>query len=126
MKIDKNQKNEIGNKIYASRMRQFMNEQFPATKEIEDQDLERIIMDLTDRAAGYKLILETHVAPYIVASWIMGIGFEDNFLAAKEVLEDLDMDSGEKANWLWQFLEQTIGILEGDVPVVDMSFFNQP
>jgi hypothetical protein len=126
MKIDKNQKNEIGNKIYSSRMRQFMNEQFPATKEIEDQDLERIIMDLTDRAAGYKLILETHVAPYIVASWIMGIGFEDNFLAAKEVLEDLDMDSGEKANWLWQFLEQTIGILEGDVPVVDMSFFNQP
>jgi hypothetical protein len=126
MKIDKNQKNEIGNKIYASRMRQFMNEQFPATKEIEDQELERIIMNLTDRAAGYKLILETHVAPYIVASWIMGIGFEDNFLAAKEVLEDLDMDSGEKANWLWQFLEQTIGILEGDVPVVDMSFFNQP
>jgi hypothetical protein len=123
MKIDKNQKNEIGNKIYASRMRQFMNEQFPATKEIEDQDLERIIMDLTDRAAGYKLILETHVAPYIVASWIMGIGFEDNFLAAKEVLEDLDMDSGEKANWLWQFLEQTIGILEGDVPVVDKRFF---
>lgn len=126
MKIDKTQKNEIGNKIYASRMRQFMNEQFPATREIEDQELERIIMDLTDRAAGYKLILETHVAPYIVASWIMGIGFEDNFLAAKEVLEDLDMDSGEKANWLWQFLEQTIGILEGDVPVVDMSFFNQP
>jgi hypothetical protein len=123
MKIDKNQKNEIGNKIYASRMRQFMNEQFPATKEIEDQELERIILDLTDRAAGYKLVLETHVAPYIVASWIMGIGFEDKFLAAKEVLEDLDMDSGAKANWLWQFLDETIGILEGDVPVVDKRFF---
>lgn len=123
MKIDKSQKNEIGNKIYASRMRQFMNEQFPATKEIEDQELERIILDLTDRAAGYKLVLETHVAPYIVASWIMGIGFEDKFLAAKEVLEDLDMDSGAKANWLWQFLDETIGILEGDVPVVDKRFF---
>ena len=69
------------------------------------------------------MILETHVAPYIVASWIMGIGFEDKFLAAKEVLEDLDMDSGAKANWLWQFLEETIGILEGDVPVIDLSYF---
>ena len=124
MKIYKHQIRDTGNQIYASRMREYLNEQFPESKEMADEELERIILELTDRALGYKLALETHVAPYIVASWIMGIGFEDNFLTAKEVLEDLDMDSGEKANWLWQFLEETIGILEGDIKVIDLSHFN--
>ena len=114
----------MGNKIYSARMRQFLNEQFPESQQIENNQLEQIILDLTETAAAYQLLLETHVAPFIVASWIMGIGFEDNFISAKEILEDLDMDSDEKANRLWQFLEETIGILEGDITDMDMSFFD--
>jgi hypothetical protein len=105
---------QMGNKMYASRMRQYLNAQFPETEEIENKELERIILELTDRAAGYKLILETQVAPFIVAAWIMGIDFDQDFIAVKEVLENLDMDSNEKANWLWQFLEDSIEILEYD------------
>jgi hypothetical protein len=106
-------------------MRQYLNEQFPETKEIDNKELEQIILDLTERAAAYKLILETHVAPFIVAAWIMGLEFDQNFIAAKEVLENMDMDSEEKANWLWQFLEDTIGILEDNDSTEEKSFFDR-
>jgi len=121
MKIYKNQEIAIGNKGYSSRMRQYLNKQFPETQGINDDELETIILDLTDKAAGYKLILETQVAPFIVACWIMGISFDQNFISAREVLENLDMDSNEKANWLWQFLEETIGILEGNSPKLERT-----
>ncbi len=132
MKIHKGQIKAIGNGVYAERMRVYLNEQFPESKDIDDKELEAIILSLTDKAAGYKLILETHVAPFIVASWVMGLEFDQDFLAAKEVLEDLDMDSGEKAEWIWQFLIQTIGILEDDDDdpdgvggEADIAYFNQ-
>ena len=87
MKIHKHQKTTLGNNIYSCRMRQYLNEQFPETKEIDDKELEQIILDLTERAAAYHLILETHVAPFIVAAWIMGRNFDQNFIATKEILE---------------------------------------
>ncbi len=122
MKIYTHQKITTGNNIYSSLMRQYLNDQFPESKEIDDTELEKIILDLTKRAAGYKLILETQVAPFIVACWIMGLNFDQNFIAAKDVLEDLEMNSDEKANWLWQFLEETIGILEGGFSDVSTDF----
>jgi hypothetical protein len=93
MKIYNHQKTTIGNNIYSYRMRQYLNEQFPETMEIDNKELEQIILDLTERAAAYKLILETHVTPFIVAAWIMGLEFDQNFIAAKEVLENLNMGS---------------------------------
>ena len=125
MKIHKHQKTTLGNNIYSCRMRQYLNEQFPETKEIDNTELEQIILDLTERAAAYNLILETHVAPFIVAAWIMGLNFDQNFIAAKEILENLDGDSDEKAQRLWQFLEDTIGILEDDDSTIEKSFFDR-
>ena len=132
MKIHKGQIQAIGDGVYAERMRVYLNEQFPESKDIDDKEMEAIILSLTDKAAGYKLILETHVAPFIVASWVMGLDFDQDFIAAKEVLEDIEMDSGEKAEWLWQFLIQTVGILEDDDDDLDsggseadIAYFNQ-
>jgi len=124
MRIGKQQLHAIGDLLYAGRMRQYLNKQFPESAQMDARELEQIILRLTHRAANYKLILEIHVAPFIVASWIMGIGFDQNFLAAKEVLEDLDMDSEKKSEWLWQFLDETITMLEGEPSVRDMGFLD--
>jgi hypothetical protein len=48
MKIHKHQKTTLGNNIYSCRMRQYLNEQFPETTEIDDKELEQIIFDLTE------------------------------------------------------------------------------
>jgi len=36
------------------------------------------------------------------------IAFDEDFKAAKEVLEDYEMDTGMKAQWLWNFIEATV------------------
>ena len=106
-------------------MRQYLNEQFPESKEIDNKALEQIIIGLTKRAAAYNLILETHVAPFIVATWVMGLNFDQNFIAAQEILENLNMGSDEKAQRLWQFLENTITILEDNDSTIEKSFFDR-
>jgi hypothetical protein len=110
--LSSKQISQIADSIYAERMRHFLNVQFPESKEIPPEVLDPQILELTERAACYKLILQTQVAPFIVAAWIMGLDFDEKFLAVKQVLEDLDMDSGAKAEWLWQFLDRSVGILE--------------
>ena len=51
MKIHKHQIKAMSKKVYAVRMRHFLNQQFPESKAIEEHELEHIILDLTDRAA---------------------------------------------------------------------------
>ncbi|UFS70706.1 hypothetical protein LPW11_00610 [Geomonas sp. RF6] len=102
----------LGDGIYAERMRLFLNEHFPESREIPKDELEREILELTERAASHQLILETHVAPFIVAAWIMGLDFDDRFHSVKDVLNDLELGSDAKAEWLWRFLDEVTGILE--------------
>lgn len=102
----------VGDGIYVERMRGYLNEFFPESKEVPPEEMGQTILELTERAAGYKLILETHVAPFIVAAWIFGANFDEEFKTVKDVLEDYDMDTGMKAQWLWDFIEETVGILE--------------
>lgn len=106
------QTRKTGEGIYVERMRRYLNESFPESKEVPREEMDRTILELTERAAGYKLILETHVAPFIVAAWLFGTTFDEDFKAAKAVLEDYEMDTGMKAQWLWNFIEETVGVLE--------------
>ncbi len=102
------QSKKVGESIYVERMSSYLYECFPETKQVPRDEMGRTILELTDRAAGYKLILETHVAPFIVAAWLFGRTFDEDFKAAKEVLEDYEMDTGMKAQWLWNFIEATV------------------
>lgn len=102
------QSKRVGESIYVERMRSYLYECFPEMKQVPRDEMGRTILELTDRAAGYKLVLETHVAPFIVAAWLFGTTFDEDFQAAKEVLEDYEMDTGMKAQWLWNFIEATV------------------
>ena len=106
------QSSRVGESIYVERMRSFLNEYFPESKEVAPEAMGQTIVELTERAALYKLILETHVAPFIVAAWIFGVDFDQDFKSVKDVLEDYNMDTGMKAEWLWIFIEETVSILE--------------
>lgn len=104
----------LGQSIYVGRMRGYLHEVFPESKQVPREVLGQIIVELTERAAGYKLVLETHVAPFLAAAWIFGMDFDEDFRAAKEVLEDYDMDCGRKAQWLWDFIDATAGEVEDE------------
>lgn len=103
---------QSGESAYVERMRDYLNECFPESGEVPREEMARTIIELTRKAAGYKLILETHVAPFIVAAWVFGTTFDEDFNTVKAVLEDYEMDTGRKAQWLWDFIEETVGILE--------------
>lgn len=106
----------LGDSIYAERMRNYLNEFFPESLAIPPEVMGQRILELTDRAADYKLILETHVAPFMVAAWIFGMKFDEEFLAVKKVLEDYDMDCEMKAQWLWSWVEEATEILDDGLP----------
>lgn len=106
------QAKQAGEGIYVERMRSYLSEHFPESREVPPDVMGQTILELTERAAGYKLILETHLAPFIVAAWIFGTSFDEDFKAVKAVLEDYEMGTGMKAQWLWDFIEETVGILE--------------
>lgn len=103
---------QLGLSIYVERMRGYLHEVFPETKDIHRKVLGQMIEELTERAAGYKLVLETHVAPFIAAAWILGMDFDERFPAAGEVLLDYEMDCELKAQWLWDFIVAAAGTLE--------------
>jgi hypothetical protein len=102
----------LGDTIFAERMRCFLNQHFPESQGIASDELEQVILDLTERAAYYKLVLETHVAPFVVSAWLMGLNFDEKFISVKDVLGNLDMDSSAKAEWIWHWLQASLGILE--------------
>ncbi|WP_129127732.1 DUF4123 domain-containing protein [Geomonas oryzae] len=98
---------QLGMSIYLERMRLYLNEVFPESRKVPRASLERMITELTERAAGYKLVLETHVAAFLAAAWILGMDFDESYPAAKEVLLDYEMDCGRKVEWLWDFIDAT-------------------
>jgi hypothetical protein len=102
---------QLGMSIYLERMRLYLNEVFPESRTVTRTNLERMIMDLTERAAGYKLVLENHVAAFLAAAWILGMNFDESYPAAREVLLDYEMDCGRKAEWLWDFIDATAASL---------------
>lgn len=100
---------QLGQRIYLGRMRGYLNDVFPETKEMPRNTLEQLIEELTERAAGYKLVLETHIAPFIVAAFVLGMDFDQEYPLALEVLLDYELDSERKAQWLWDFVEVAAG-----------------
>ncbi len=99
---------QLGMSIYLERMRLYLNEVFPESRKIPRTDLERMITELTERAAGYKLVLENHIAAFLAAAWILGMNFDESYPAAREVMLDYEMDCGRKADWLWDFIDATV------------------
>lgn len=103
---------QLGMSIYLERMRLYLNEVFPESRKVPRAALERTINELTERAAGYKLVLENHVAAFLAAAWILGVDFDEAYPGAQEVLLDYEMDCGRKAEWLWDFIDATAASVE--------------
>ena len=112
MELSNSQVAAISDRLYTTRMRLYLNAHFPESQELPPAELDDAILQLTHRAAQYKLVLETHLAPYVVTAWVMGLDFDERFDTAKNVLENLELDSGTKAEWLWLFVSNAVSILE--------------
>jgi hypothetical protein len=112
LKISKKQENLLGQRDYISRMRQYLYETFPETKQVPRADLDQAIQDLTERAKQYGLYLETDIAPFIVGAWLMGLHFDEQFLTVKNTLSDPGLASFEKSDFLWKFIENSFETLE--------------
>jgi len=103
---------QIGQRQFAWRMREILNEAFQESKEIPASELEDALIELSEHAEEYGLNLETEVAPYIVCAWLFGFDFDINFPFVRSLLSDGDMSALDKAEWLWDFAEEGIDILE--------------
>lgn len=102
----------LGNRVFSRRMRSILNQSFSESLEILPDVLDEIILELIEQAAQYQLTLETEVAPFVICAWLFGVPFDTNFPAVREVLEDAAMSGEEKAEFLWNFAEFGMEILE--------------
>ncbi len=112
-KFSRERMNSLGQGIYVERMRRYLYDMFPESEEMPVEKMDQTILKLTERAQShYGLILETDIAPFIVGAWLMGVDFDEKYLAVKKILSDPNLASFEKSEKLWQFLEDAFRILE--------------
>lgn len=105
--------NQLVEGNYLDSMRLYLYEVFPESKEEPIEYLNKAISSLTQRAKShYGLILETDIAPFIVGAWLMGLNFDEQFLAVKAILTNDSLASFEKSEQLWGFLEGSFEIFE--------------
>jgi len=112
--LNKQQVEAIGDHVFSHKMRLILNEAFSDSTEVAAAELEEIISELTEQAEQYQLTLETEVAPFVVCAWLYGVPFDSDFSAVREVLEDTELSGADKAEFLWQFAEVGMEILEED------------
>ena len=111
----------IGDNIRAERMMIYLNEHFPECRSMPTDELRSTTLRLLNQAVFFKLTRDQDVAPFLVGAWLMGEDFAFNFLTAREILENLDLDSPTKAERLWQFLRTTFDLLGGQLPTEAVS-----
>ena len=114
MKITRSQLRDVSDGLRSAHWKAYLAEHFPESLSMPAIDLEQAIARVAERAGHYKLVRDAHVAPYLVAAWVLGEGFEPEFPYAKALLENLELDVGTKAERLWAFLELTVEALESD------------
>ena len=109
--LDNNQIKTIGLGAYALRMRKYLNDAFEDSKQVPAQKMEETIIKMTKQAAIYNMTLETDLAAYISAAWLLGLDFDTKFLTVNKTLQSDNLSGIEKAEFLWQFIEDSFEIL---------------
>jgi hypothetical protein len=105
------QQTKLGDGVYLGKMRRFLNDKFPETKEVSNAELDMGIRFLTGKAFIYHITVERDLGAYVVCGWVMGLDFDEKFPTIKDVLEDFSISSSDKAEFLWRFMDKTFEIL---------------
>ena len=107
------QMNKLGDAVYLSKMRRFLNDKFPESTEVPVVELDAGIRLLTHKAFAYHIVVERDLGAFVVCGWVMGLDFDQKFPTINHVLKDFSVPSSEKANFLWRFMDKTFATLSG-------------
>lgn len=97
---------------FEDRLVEFLRGQFPEAKDEPDAELRSAVHEQVERALGYGLQAERHVAMYLTTAWLLGQKFDDEFPGAKEILTHALYTPDEKAERLAKWTERLFVALE--------------
>jgi hypothetical protein len=94
------------------RMVELLREEFPEARDEPLPEMRRVVREQADKALGYGLSAEQHVAVYVTTAWLLGTDFDVKFPAARDTLTSRVLGSGEKADRLAKMTEHLFVALE--------------
>ncbi len=98
--------------LFEKRMMALLNDRFPESKKIPRDELLEEIHNQIEKARSYNFRMEPQVADYIIASWLLGPEFDNEFPAAKAMLNDSNYTAIEKSDWLKEWTHAMFETLE--------------
>jgi len=96
---------------YEMRLVHFLQSQFPDAAHEAEASLVEGIRGQIAKARGYGLLTEQQIATYVTSAWLLGGDFDQEFLAANEMLGS-NVPPDDKSDWLERFSEELFHRLE--------------
>ena len=100
---------------FAGRLALLLREQFEEAWQIPATELREDIARLIPRAEAYGLTTEREAAAYVIAAFVLGGRFDEEFPAAQQVLTSPVLNGADKVLWLEDWtteLFRTLGQVE--------------
>ncbi len=112
MIIRRDQAAYLGRLNFIQRFRSMLREQFAEAKELPREELDIAVFEALQRAEACGLRTEHSVATFVLASWLLGAGFEKTYPAVEERMCRLDWDDEAKGFWLQSFVLNLVDSLD--------------
>ncbi len=90
----------------------FLREEFDDARRERVKDLEPGVRAQVQKARSYNLVTREQIATYVTAAWLLGVEFDTEFPAVKDVLPSEAYTADQKADWLAEWVERMFYELE--------------
>jgi hypothetical protein len=97
---------------FEDRLVEFLCSEFPEAQREPPAELRAVVHEQAEKAVGYGIETEQHVAIYLTTAWLLGRNFDTEFPAANEILTSGFRDSAMKADDLAKLTERLFVVLE--------------
>ena len=114
LRICDEQMESMGRAIFIDRVTGFLIQRFPDAGQLERSELAEAIARQIEKAEAYGLCTERHATKYVVTAWLLGVDFDTEFPAAREVLPSKKLTAEEKVDWLQAWTTAIFAALEGE------------
>jgi hypothetical protein len=98
---------------FSTRLVDYLHNEFPDSKKIPTSSLLSGVKQQIKNAASYGLETEQQIAIYTQTAWLLGLEFDNEFPAAKSVLNSAKYSATEKVQFLEKWTVKMFETLEG-------------
>lgn len=100
--IRKDQMDALAREGFVMRLRGFLNEAFPQSREVPVEEMKAALRRQLQQCSRYGLVTERQASIYTISAWLLGERFDEEHRAAAEILtsdDDPDLKMQRLEDW---------------------------